>query len=508
MGFKHNKSCYKSIVKCKQFIIYISILIFTISSLCNILNLSFPNFKSDDVITTNTKTTKNDDFSEIDRFGSSLFCNISHKRDKNKYKKLLKDIYNIQFNHSCDINGKYYIISMDDLRTNRGFFSFIDHEYTPPFALSLFTNRTFVFTQNSDRKPWVYLKKNGKTIPKLCQNRTGKNCIFKKVSNCTKLQINKIIDYAKETNNYTVIDYTHKPPNICKKSKRLTPEQFHQITKDYMVIYQRFECNLFWSRKEVMNRGLIETMIQQRNWNINYHEFNSIIWSLLIRPQNNVKNMINDIVQQTLKKYKWQSKENTISIPIRGSDKCKNDKNNNETLQYLNKPEMFCFHPLQFLNVAEIIQKQQKHKGHAINSIIVTSEDKNIMDFIHQNERKYPSFKFIYNDQDIMPNCGLVQDLDKKQRNNEQETFKLLISMLSTIKLQMHANYYIIQRQSNFGHAIWGLSNNVHCQIDQYIGTDDNADNHKFCLNLQNQRYNETIFWDERCSRRDRFDAE
>ena len=431
---------------------------------------------------------------KFEQFEMSLFYDINKEFDKLKYKKLLSYIYNIQFNHSCDLNKKYYIFSIEDFPTNRGFMSFIDHQYTQPFILSLYTNRTFIFIKNSDKNPWIYLPKNGITIKNLCKNRTGHHCIFKPISNCTIKQINKIINYAKKNNNYSEINRKNPriKPQICRKSKYFTPDSFHQLTKNYMVIVQKSKCNMFWNRGYIMNRGLIENMININKFNINYFQFSAIIWSIIMRLQENIKEIINNIINNLLlNKYKnkWKSKNKTISLIIRGSDKCMNNNNNNN--QYLNGPEMKCFHPKNFINIAQII----KIFHDEINSIIITSEDKNIINYIKNNISSSSSlssiFNFIYNDQDIMQNCGLVQDLNDNQKTNEFQMFKLLISMLSTLKLQsQYSNYYIIQKQSNWGHSIWTISSSF----------DNDNYNNKYCINVETLKNTQKqyIYWDDK----------
>ena len=259
----------------------------------------------------------------IESFASSLFCDITKSpSDTIKYKPILKEIYNLQFNHSCDLNRKYYIFSNQDFNTNRGFMSFIDHQYTPPFILSIYTNRTFIFTKNPDENPWIYLPNNGKNITQLCQNQTGRNCIFKPISNCTEQNILDIINHAKQNNKFAVIDRQNPriKPQICRKSKYFTPSSFHNLTQKYTVIYQKSKCNMFWNRGQTMNRGLVELIIKNREYkNINYFQFSALIWSVIMRLQENIKLIINEIVNQSLVKYKWKSMENTISIPIRAS---------------------------------------------------------------------------------------------------------------------------------------------------------------------------------------------
>ena len=384
---------------------------------------------------------------------------------------------------------------MDDSSTERkGFFGFIDTEYTAAFTLSLYTNRTFVMTTNSDREPWHYLPQNGKTIPTLCQNRTGRDCIFKPVSNCTMKQIENIIAYAKRTKSYTVMDHKSRAP-VRKWAQRLDPDLFHKLTKDSMVIYRRFECGLFLNRKHAMNQKMIEALIERRNWNISHYEFVALIWSILMRMQDNIQSMVHEVVRDSLVKYQWKSKRNTIGMPIRGSDKCMPSSNvtSSSDRKFWHSPEMMCFGPHRFLEIAETVK--ERTDGEA-DTMIVTSEDESIIKMIN-NLTASNSMNVIYNDGDWMPGSGFLWDLETDIRSNEVEMFAIMVSMLSTIKLQMHARYYIIQRQSNWAHGIWVLSSCIHCQIDG-IGSGGNVDEERYCINLKKQDDEEIIMWDPR----------
>ena len=384
---------------------------------------------------------------------------------------------------------------MDDSSTERkGFFSFIDTEYTAPFVLSLYTNRTFVMTTNSDREPWHYLPQNGKTIPTLCQNRTGRDCVFKPVSNCSTKQIQKILEFAAKTNNLTVIDYKSRGM-VCKWAPRLNPRSFHELTQDSMVIYQKRECRLFLGRGHVMNKDLIETLIEERNWNISHYEFVALIWSILMRMQNNIQSMVHEVVANSLMKYQWESKRTTIGMPIRGSDKCipSSDWTQSNDKKFRGSPEMMCFGPHRFLEIAERVK--ERTNGEA-DTMIITSEDESIIKVI-RNLTAPRAMHAIFNDGDKMPGSGYLWDLGRNIRSNEVEMFQMMLGMLSTIKLQMHARYYIIQRQSNWAHAIWVLSSCIHCQIDG-IGSDGNEDEERYCINLKRRETSETIMWDHR----------
>ena len=55
-----------------------------------------------------------------------------------------------------------------------------------------------------------------------------------------------------------------------------------------------------------------------------------LILSFLLRPQNNIKQLINNIVESSLLKYKFISSLSSISLAIRGSDKCWSHKRHEE----------------------------------------------------------------------------------------------------------------------------------------------------------------------------------
>eukprot|EP01083_Nonionella_stella_P292980 996446_1 len=137
-------------------------------------------------------------FESFESFKSSLFCPLSseyaHASTRFKYNTIFSHIYQHQFNHTnCkqipNSKTKYFILSMDDINRDYGFMATINHIYLPPFTLSLFTNRVFLLTANSDEKPYNYLHTNGKNVPEMCQKRNGRNCFFKPVSNCNSNQI-------------------------------------------------------------------------------------------------------------------------------------------------------------------------------------------------------------------------------------------------------------------------------------------------------------------------------
>ncbi len=182
-----------------------------------------------------------------------------------------------------------------------------------------------------------------------------------------------------------------------------------------------------------------------------------------------------------------------MSLIMRGSDKCREE-------------EMFCFNAQEFIQTAKVIIA--RNEG-VLTDMIVTSEDTSMIQFVKDNYNVNNfGVNIIFNDYDELPNTGNIGKLNDSVRFNEYKTFMFVISLLSTFKLQMHSNYLIIQRQSNWAHAIWLMTNAFkHCGIYKLNENDAvyNSGN-KACVDVQGlnkywmDNVNDTrrIYWDEK----------
>lgn len=453
----------------------------------------------------------------IDNLSQSLFCPIKHNKDIYKYNQMLSDIYNLQFNRNdilnCDdLNNIDNIFIFDENPYSWGIFSVWDNHFIMQFTLSFALNRTFIiYEQNKYR----FLKyKNGKYLTQ-CQNRTGRQCFFKSPSNlCTQNQIKNLIkNYKKNKKEILIID--DKECKLMFNNKSITTfDKFIDYTLKYKIIRYHHSftgaCSLF--KQKSFNRLLTESIINNRGYNkynLTYFEFNMLILSFLLRPQNNIKQLINEIVFQSLNKYGFISSLSSISLAIRGSDKCWSHRRHGE---------MRCRTMKQ--NIDAIKQFQNKFGNH-INQIIVTSEDKNIIKLYknyskHQLHGRDDNLIFIFNDFDVTPNSGNPVELTQGTKNetirikndlfvvkDDKSYFDLFMSMLSTIKLQMNAKYVITQSRSNWLNGIWQLTNSIHCEIDVDDINDNNNDYKKHCIGFSNQ--GKQFKMDYYCDREDRF---
>ena len=278
-----------------------------------------------------------------------------------------------------------------------------------------------------------------------------------------------------------------------KKGRVSTLQQFISITKDYQVInYQHIfttACDLL-KLQPSMNKPLTQSVIKQHNYgNITFWNFNAFLWSFMMRLQPHMKSKIDDVVRSTLHKYDWTASSKTISLPIRGSDKCWSNRRHGE---------MKCSTMEQNVNA---IRKLQTRFGADIDTVIVSSEDQSVLLQYQNLSLSMKDIKFVFNDFDVFPNTGNPIDLKKNTSRFQDDTalFHLFVAMMSTFKLQMHAKYYILNFKSNWIHGIWIVSDGIHCELEPSPMDDDQ----RHCINFDRQGHEAEI--DEFCYRDKRF---
>ena len=68
----------------------------------------------------------------------------------------------------------------------------------------------------------------------------------------------------------------------------------------------------------------------------------------------------------------------------------------------------------------------------------------------------------------------------KGEREDEQ-TVESFLSIWLTVKLQLNAQYYVINRHSNLLHEMWVMGNNMDCNWNQ--GANVDVDETRSCIN-------------------------
>ena len=414
------------------------------------------------------KTGNIDSFKELN---DSLFCPLISESDKSKYSKPLNDIYNLQFTENDTINyneRKYYILKYFN---GWGLFSQILCDNLA-FSMSIGTKRTFLYYFDNDENYKWLPKTNGKSMP-ICQERTGRDCIFKPFSSFDNDQISQILENGKKNN-----EIFYLTDKICKKlydkNEIKTLSDFENLTKDYKIILQtgKYDCKLFMYNQYNFNNEMLKNVYPE--WNINYHEFNALLFSYSLAINNNIKNIIYQQIYDILYvQNNWLSNKNTLSLPIRGSDHCGRDGmkcGHHEIKKYQNLIE-------------EIIGNNSD-----INYIIITSEsDKLISKMTNslKNNDKTNKINIIYNNYDAKQGTGNPKEMHYK---SDMDQLNILLSMLTTLKLQMHSNYVIIKKSSNWLSGIWLITDNMDCQINKnlLLTSDLNKNkNEKKCIDIE-----------------------
>jgi hypothetical protein len=117
---------------------------------------------------------------------------------------------------------------------------------------------------------------------------------------------------------------------------------------------------------------------------------------------------------------------------------------------------MYCATFEQHMIAAEQLRKVKLE----VDTIILTSESQSIIDIVLNSTNQttnidWSDWRFIINSEDNMIGIGNLMKTTEKL-----DFFDQLRSILSTIKLQMNAKYYLTQQMSGFVLAIWNLAKN------------------------------------------------
>eukprot|EP01083_Nonionella_stella_P051008 135472_1 len=383
----------------------------------------------DDYMSTEYKQTAHHDYQNTSGFSKlnrSLFCPLITESDKNTYSAALNYIYHLQFTRQSE---KYLIFVPS--KVGCGLFCEIG-QTSIIFGMALATKRTFLYLNDTSANGnYKYLPKlNGKTLP-ICQNRTGRNCIFEAISSFTDKETQWLLQNTAQNETYILDDDCDKLYDDGIE----TIQQLEQKTSKYKIIFIHDDhCKLLRWRHRQLTRDMTQ------NWNISYYQFTALTFSYLLRIHENIRDLIYKEVHSSLfDRYNWSSSETSISLPIRASDKCNH--------------EMLCVRLSDLDPILQTLKSNYK-------SIIITSESKEV---IQQTKSIYKDLNHIYNDFDALQGTGNPAQMNMQK---DKHSFNVLMSMLSTLKLQMHSTMYIIERESNWLHGIWLMSANIDCQLN------------------------------------------
>eukprot|EP01084_Bolivina_argentea_P041652 76880_1 len=382
-----------------------------------------------------------------------LLCAVNKNHPKYaQFMKLLSDIYRLQFkqteNECYDMNTQVMIF--ENLCPETGLFAGI-RCWTRNFAEALIQNKTFLFHGKYNFAPYEY-----------CQNftnphTTAHECYFSPYSSCnniTKLLLTHLKIYGTKilingnVNNIPdcILNLIHKNVNISELFD-FTNDRFFRHHNLHRITYVK---NGKW---DAVQRKKYRYSHQLANkYGLNLHELSSFIQSFLLRPQPNIRKQISLGVLQSLMNLqnKWRI-DCTVGAQVRWSDKCYQASKKGAPA------EMDCFWIDSFLEIAESL------KTYLIPNIthtIVTSESKIVIDTAKDlKQHKYLDYELIFNLKDIMQGGSEL----KYKWLDEHDAIQIMISMLSTIKLQCAATYHLLKSGSQWTNSVYKLASHLDC---------------------------------------------
>ena len=118
-----------------------------------------------------------------------------------------------------------------------------------------------------------------------------------------------------------------------------------------------------------------------------------------------------------------------------------------------------------------------------IDSVIVTSEDPTVIEWIREH-LNVEGVNVIFNEYDDSPGTGYYSNFTMNQ--NDSQTLESFLAIWLSVKLQFNAQYYVINRHSNILHQIWLMADNMDCRWNQ--GLDVDVDEKKHCIDTAVER--------------------
>ena len=398
-----------------------------------------------------------DDLITWEQLNNEQFCKIEQSSSFSNQQKLLEYITDLQFNIDCnDKRNKYIVINMDIFRI-MGLGAALG-SISKYFVVSLQLNRTLLIR---GQYIWAELASD------YCNDTIGMECYFLPLSNCNA------DDILSTVNTSDITQYHQGSPNDCifgsynRKKQNLT----HCVSRVIDIKEGKINPAIFRFINQWSNRM----------FGLHHNELIAVLKAFMTRPQLYVRNIVYRKISKSIQKslngdVNKLNASQTVSLPIRASDKCKNI--NNITHQsYYTTPEIECFTPNEYLDLLNTIQL---YADNTIDTVILTSEDqlflKQMIDTIQNNENSnVKHWNIITNTEDYSVGEGTIS-FEKTARKsnltiNENMWTSLytdpIISALSSLMLQIHldSEYLVYGDSSSWTTLMWEWSGSLNCNI-------------------------------------------
>ena len=416
-------------------------------------------------------------------------------------RQLLTDIFNLQFPQNCKLdilndnnqNGRFYIVQ----QPGSGIGLFAGFRFWAYYLYqALMSNRTLIFTGE-----W-----RGWTPPKYC-GKKSRQCLVLPITNCSIVQHDSIhsndeeilddidsddyaaygyayrfenssyyhlIEEAKKINQYVLIT----PKSLAEKQERKKDfiAQMKAKDKNFDINNYTFDPDGNYSDLAISELASDKLVVQTEGFHylalkcykmslirqvsarwpgITCVHLESILFNVFLRIQPSLLSIVNNMVYNSVAGIIDHVKPTeTISSMIRWSDKCKNSDSKGH-------PEMICFELREYMHIARILKLLLKDQ---VKNIVVTSEDKHIL-LNATNETLYDKKDDLYNLTMIINKNDVMQGASMATRfSSEKNALTIMLSVLSTMKLQFLGKYYFHVPSSSWVRGVYQLKYYFHCQ--------------------------------------------
>eukprot|EP01083_Nonionella_stella_P048554 129704_1 len=379
------------------------------------------------------RKSMNSNYHNISQMNDDLFCPANTTDTGHLH--LLKEIHRLQYPPDCNPkNRKFYVW---EHQCNVGVMANLQC-IAFHFAHAIILQRTFIM-----HGQWVFYDKT--ECPLNLTLYSSMECFFLPISNCT---VEDVL-----FSNHENVRISYDDATLFQIAR---PKRHKRMNNTADIIYVHGET--FYH--QIRGWKAFQTYLKDR-----YHSelmtcsmFRSILVSYIVRMQPYMRSIVDMIVSDLY--YKEGYKVNmypVVSMIIRWGDKCKQTALIDPVAG--SKSEIFCYSYSQFMSVL----KELKVLKPNINTVIATCDTEEVITNLTRDYEEWMranGMKLITNIYDVMPGAKTGLYNHWKVQDN---VYKVMISILSTIKLQFGGRYYIISGGSSWGGRILEMARVLKC---------------------------------------------
>ena len=221
-----------------------------------------------------------------------------------------------------------------------------------------------------------------------------------------------------------------------------------------------------------MNTQMETVINRMTNFHVNWNNFRAVFAGFFFRIRGPLRRSVLENVRESIRLSLKNSKEkygykgndwneynifNTLSLPIRHSDKCSQNKNNPNA-------EGECYYEKDYYNLIQTI----KYFDNSIDTVILTSEDAEVIDSIvkmiySKDTKNY--WKIILNYKDKRPDMPIVYYARSKNVNDSDVNSDPILGAMTSWLLQTNGKYMAHTRSSNYLDIIWNVNKQLNCDL-------------------------------------------